>query len=325
MVIRLNRNRCQYCRFRKCLDVGMSKDSVRYGRVPKRSREKSEDNQVTQSETEHPVQNYEYKQMMYDIILSVSEAHRANCAYTEEKTRGLVRKPALFSMNDYQHNTVDGQIGAGSLELQKIIMWQQFAALLTPSIQQIVEFAKRIPGFQDLTQDDKLLCIKLGFFEVWLVHAARLINPLDGTITFSDGSFISKQQMEIMFDQEFVALLFNFVCWFNNLHLNDSEIALYSAVVLVTAERDGIYDQKSIQQRQQQLIEALKYQLNKDHPNEPHIFLTLVSKLPELRTLGEKHLEHLRWFRANWAHLKLSPLFAEVFDIPKAEVDLAQR
>lgn len=104
-------------------------------------------------------------------------------------------------MNDYQHsNGVDGQIGAGSLEIQKIIMWQQFAALLTPSIQQIVEFAKRIPGFQDLTQDDKLLCIKLGFFEVWLVHAARLINPIDGTITFSDGSYISKQQMEIMFD-----------------------------------------------------------------------------------------------------------------------------
>ncbi|PAA58099.1 hypothetical protein BOX15_Mlig018667g1, partial [Macrostomum lignano] len=32
-VIRVNRNRCQHCRFRKCLSAGMSKDSVRYGRV----------------------------------------------------------------------------------------------------------------------------------------------------------------------------------------------------------------------------------------------------------------------------------------------------
>ncbi|CAH8562090.1 unnamed protein product [Heterobilharzia americana] len=38
LVIRLNRNRCQYCRFRKCLAAGMSKDSVRYGRMPRRTR-----------------------------------------------------------------------------------------------------------------------------------------------------------------------------------------------------------------------------------------------------------------------------------------------
>lgn len=31
-VIRLNRNRCQYCRFMKCLSVGMSKDCKYYHR-----------------------------------------------------------------------------------------------------------------------------------------------------------------------------------------------------------------------------------------------------------------------------------------------------
>lgn len=87
---------CDLDYIQNSIEFSFSFTAVRYGRVPKRSREKNEDNQVTQSETELPSQNYEYKQMMYDIILSVSEAHRANCAYTEEKTRGLVRKPALF-------------------------------------------------------------------------------------------------------------------------------------------------------------------------------------------------------------------------------------
>ncbi|VDD74972.1 unnamed protein product [Mesocestoides corti] len=36
-VTRMNRNRCQYCRFRLCIDRGMSRDSVRYGRMPRRS------------------------------------------------------------------------------------------------------------------------------------------------------------------------------------------------------------------------------------------------------------------------------------------------
>uniref|UniRef100_UPI0035901B64 nuclear receptor subfamily 1 group D member 2-like isoform X2 n=1 Tax=Myxine glutinosa TaxID=7769 RepID=UPI0035901B64 len=37
---RANRNRCQFCRFNKCLAVGMSKDAVRFGRIPKREKQR---------------------------------------------------------------------------------------------------------------------------------------------------------------------------------------------------------------------------------------------------------------------------------------------
>lgn len=33
-----------------------------------------------------------------------------------------------------------------TLEQQKITMWQSFAVFMTPSIQRVVEFAKRVPG-----------------------------------------------------------------------------------------------------------------------------------------------------------------------------------
>ena len=100
-------------------------------------------------------------------------------------------------------SSVDGSppwMTPDSLEQQKISMWQQFAAFVTPSIQRVVEFAKRIPGFLELTQDDQLIMIKLGFFEVWLVHVSRMTNTLENTLTFSDGTFVTKQQMELMFD-----------------------------------------------------------------------------------------------------------------------------
>ncbi|XP_022247854.1 ecdysone-induced protein 78C-like isoform X2 [Limulus polyphemus] len=329
LVIRLNRNRCQYCRFKKCLAVGMSRDSVRYGRVPKRSRERNDESRVTQAEADQSAKELENKQLaMYDIILTISQAHHTNCAYTEEKTRSLVRKPAIFNLDEFQPSTTDdngnGQVTADSLEHQKISMWQQFAILVTPSIQRVVEFAKRVPGFLDLTQDDQLILIKLGFFEVWLVHIARMINTFENSVTFSDGSYISRQQMEIMFDNEFVSSVFHFAMNLNNLQLNDTEIGLFSAAVLMTSERVGIYDNKSIDQQQEKLMEALKLQVGRNHPNEPHLFPTLMMKLPELHSLGGKHMEHLEWFRANWTRLKLPPLFAEIFDIPKCEEDLVQ-
>ncbi|XP_060766906.1 nuclear receptor subfamily 1, group D, member 4b isoform X2 [Neoarius graeffei] len=40
LIVRMSRNRCQHCRFKKCLSVGMSRDAVRFGRIPKREKQR---------------------------------------------------------------------------------------------------------------------------------------------------------------------------------------------------------------------------------------------------------------------------------------------
>lgn len=85
-----------------------------------------------------------------------------------------------------------------SLEAQRIFLWQQYALRMTPSVQRVVEFAKRVPGFCDFTQDDQLILIKLGFFEVWLNYIAKATTDL--TLTFDDGTYLTRQQLEIMYD-----------------------------------------------------------------------------------------------------------------------------
>ncbi|KAI1722415.1 zinc finger, c4 type (two domains) domain-containing protein [Ditylenchus destructor] len=42
-VDRVNRNRCQFCRLKKCLELGMSREAVKFGRMSKKQREKVED------------------------------------------------------------------------------------------------------------------------------------------------------------------------------------------------------------------------------------------------------------------------------------------
>lgn len=87
---------------------------------------------------------------------------------------------------------------AEAVESQRIWLWQQFAARVTPSVQRVVEFAKRVPGFCDLTQDDQLILIKVGFFEIWLTHVAKMVS--DTSMTFDDGTYITRHQMELMYE-----------------------------------------------------------------------------------------------------------------------------
>ncbi|KAI5729965.1 hypothetical protein M8J76_008483 [Diaphorina citri] len=338
LVIRLNRNRCQYCRFKKCLAVGMSRDSVRYGRVPKRSRERSDSETgstrvsttgaepPSSLETAGPVQSLpsstelDTKQLLtYDVILAVSQAHHSNCEYTEEGTRRLVRKPVSLPPSEVSSPEVASST-AECHESQRLWLWQQFAAHVTPSVQRVVEFAKRVPGFCDLSQDDQLILIKMGFFELWIGYVSRLTT--DSSLTFSDGMYVTRQQLEVMYDSEFVSTLINFTSSFNSLALNDTEIGLFSAVVLLTPDRSGITDIKTIEQHQDRLMDALKLQISSNHSTEPAVLPGVLVKLVELKNIGIKHSAHLDWFRENWNKLRLPPLFAEIFDIPKCEEDL---
>jgi len=209
---------------------------------------------------------------------------------------------------------------ADSLEQQRVWLWQQLAAHVTPTVQRVVEFAKRVPGFCELSQDDQLILIKLGFFELWLACIARLVS--DSSLTFADGTYVTRQQMEVMYDNEFVTSLFHFASSFNSMSLDDTEVGLFAAVVLLSADRPGVTDVKAVEHFQDQLVEALKVQLGRNHTGDAQIMSNILVKLPELRNLGAKHSMHLEWFRTNWDKLRLPPLFAEIFDIPKCEEDL---
>lgn len=45
-------------------------------------------------------------------------------------------------------------------------VWEEFSHCFTPAVREVVEFAKKIPGFRDLSQHDQVSLLKAGTFEV---------------------------------------------------------------------------------------------------------------------------------------------------------------
>ncbi|CAD7083237.1 unnamed protein product [Hermetia illucens] len=334
-----------------CDSISLNEKSVRYGRVPKRSRElNGTDDSSIRVSTPGTPNTPTTPQMcsvasppelgctasiatdaeipgstelsVYDVILCVSQAHRSHCTYTEEQTRELVRRPIILPQNSVKDECEIASLSE-TIEEQKIWLWQQYATRITPGVQHVVEFAKRVPGFCDFTQDDQLILIKLGFFEVWLTHVARMITGT--SLTFDDGAYLMREHLEIIYDNDFVVSLLNFSNAINCYNLSDTEIGLFSAMVLLASDRSGITEHKIISRTRERIAEALRVQIVRSRPgstNSLQLMPALEAKILELRALGAKHCSHLDWLRNNWTKLRLPPLFAEIFDIPKTDDDI---
>ena len=74
----------------------------------------------------------------------------------------------------------------------------------------MVAFAKRIPGFEKLSQCDQLNLIKGAFIEVWVVRLAPLIDTDSNTLTLQDGTTLTREMLKtMMVDEEIVQHIFS--------------------------------------------------------------------------------------------------------------------
>lgn len=63
-------------------------------------------------------------------------------------------------------------------------LWLECAQKLTTVIQQIIEFAKMVPGFMKLSQDDQIVLLKAGKCDLNLVITLWKIDTSDSTFKY---------------------------------------------------------------------------------------------------------------------------------------------
>ncbi|KAF6726993.1 Nuclear receptor subfamily 1 group D member 2 [Oryzias melastigma] len=179
-------------------------------------------------------------------------------------------------------------------------VWEEFSMSFTPAVREVVEFAKRIPGFRDLSEHDQVSLLKAGTFEVLMVRFASLFNMSERTVTFLSGKRYSIDTLRSLGAGE----LLNSMCEFSEklaaLRLDPDEMSLFTAVVLVSADRSGIQDLDSVEALQDKLIRALRNLVIQNHGEESATtFTKLLLKLPELRSLNNMHSEELLSFKVH--------------------------
>ena len=85
---------------------------------------------------------------------------------------------------------------------------------------------------------------------------------------------------------DFVTSLFNFAQSLNNLSLDDTELALFSGVVLLTGDRTAITDSKAIEQQQDSIREALRVQVVITYLTQFFSFFSFVFAVNSIHTIN---------------------------------------
>ncbi|KAK3089221.1 hypothetical protein FSP39_001853 [Pinctada imbricata] len=196
------------------------------------------------------------------------------------------------------------------------ICWDGFQSLLNKTIQDTVTFAKKIPGFTHLDQEDQISLIKGGCFEVACVIHSKFIDSDTNTMFVAGKTIlVCREDMKVGFPlgEHFVELLFNLCIRFNAYKLIDTEKALFSALVLISPDRQGLKNREKVSKLQELLIQALQTQITSSHPEEVGLFPRLLMSISSLRELGVEHrrmLENLKR-QMSFPH----DLYAETFDL----------
>lgn len=196
------------------------------------------------------------------------------------------------------------------------VCWQGFQSLLNTTIQDTVTFAKKVPGFSRLQQEDQISLIKGGCFEVaCIVHSVFIDTETDAMFVPGKNFLVTRKDMKIGFPlgEHFVELLFNLCVRLNAYHLEDTEKALFSALVLISPDRQGLKKRDNVSKLQELLIQSLQTQVTTSHPDYLGLFPRLLMSISSLRELGVEHRRMLETLKnkMSFAH----DLYAETFDL----------
>jgi nuclear receptor subfamily 1 group F protein 4 len=198
-------------------------------------------------------------------------------------------------------------------------LWLDCAEKLTAMIQNIIEFAKLIPGFMRLSQDDQILLLKTGSFELAIVRMSRLLDLSTNSVLYGDvmlpyEAFYTTDS----FEMKLVACIFETAKSIAELKLTETELALYQSLVLLWPERNNVKGNTEIQRLFDMSMSAIRQELETNHAplkGDVTVLDTLISNIPTFRNLSLMHMDALSKFKQEHPHHVFPALYKELFSI----------
>ncbi|KAM6979632.1 nuclear receptor subfamily 4immunitygroup A member 1 [Aplochiton taeniatus] len=268
------RNRCQFCRFQKCLAVGMVKEVVRTDSLKgRRGRLPSKPKTVAESAFTPPPVN---------IIASLVRAHIDSNPSNGKLDYSKFQETVVSLSKKEEANDI-----------------QQFYDLLSGTLDVIKKWAETIPEFLAFCLEDQELLLEAAFVELFILRLAYRSSPEENKLIFCNGVVLHRMQCVSGFG-DWINSIMDFSQSLHRMNLDVSSFACLAALVIIT-DRHGLKEPRRVEEFQNHLITCLRDHVTVDEAEmsrPKHNYLSrLLGKLPELRTLCTQGLQRIFYLK----------------------------
>ncbi|XP_054242717.1 bile acid receptor isoform X3 [Indicator indicator] len=240
-------------------------------------------------------------------VTSTTKIYREKVEFTPEQQNLLD-----YIMDSYSKQQIPQ-------EVSKKLLHEEFSAegnflilteMATSHVQVLVEFTKKLPGFQTLDHEDQIALLKGSAVEAMFLRSAEIFSrklPTGHTV------LLEERIRNSGISDDFITPMFNFYKSIGELKMTQEEYALLTAIIILSPDRQYIKDRESVERLQEPLLDILQKCCKLHHPDNPQHFACLLGRLPELRTFNHHHAEMLMSWRVN--DHKFTPLLCEIWDV----------
>ncbi|XP_077158862.1 thyroid hormone receptor beta isoform X1 [Paroedura picta] len=309
IIDKVTRNQCQECRFKKCIYVGMATDLVLDDskRLAKRklieeNREKRRREELQKTIGVKPEPTDEE----WELIKIVTEAHVATNAQGSHW-----KQKRKFLPEDIGQAPIVNAPEGGKVDLEA---FSQFTKIITPAITRVVDFAKKLPMFCELPCEDQIILLKGCCMEIMSLRAAVRYDPESETLTLNGEMAVTRGQLKNGGLGVVSDAIFDLGMSLSSFNLDDTEVALLQAVLLMSSDRPGLVSVERIEKCQEGFLLAFEHYINYRKHHMAHFWPKLLMKVTDLRMIGACHASRFLHMKVECPTELFPPLFLEVFE-----------
>ncbi|XP_039362586.1 retinoic acid receptor RXR-alpha isoform X1 [Mauremys reevesii] len=282
LIDKRQRNRCQYCRYQKCLAMGMKREGMEH--------HPSRPTRLLGSQEEQAVQ--EERQRGKDR--NENEVESTSSANEDMPVEKILE--AELAVEPKTETYIEANMGLTPSSPNDPVT--NICQAADKQLFTLVEWAKRIPHFSELPLDDQVILLRAGWNELLIASFShRSIAVKDG-ILLATGLHVHRNSAHsagvgAIFDR----VLTELVSKMRDMQMDKTELGCLRAIVLFNPDSKGLSNPAEVEALREKVYASLEAYCKHKYPDQPGRFAKLLLRLPALRSIGLKCLEHLFFFK----------------------------